>query len=139
MIDGKRYDVRGYQMPSDGWTCFHCGETFTTWVGARDHFGATPGDRAACLIKLGDERGLVMELRKAEQRAEEQMERALQAERDLEHTQCIVSSLSDSMHGFKPFQKCNSINEVFFVYDSMEGRALAAEEKLRELGIYATT
>jgi hypothetical protein len=137
MSEEKRYDGRGYEMPRDGWTCFHCGETFMTWGSARDHFGRTPGDKAACLIKLGDERGLVMELRKAEQRADEQLKRALQAERDLEAAQCQISSLSDSMHSFKPFQKCNSINQVFFVYDSMEGRALAAEEKLRELGIYA--
>jgi hypothetical protein len=50
MIDQRRYDGRGYEMPRDGWTCFHCGETFTTWGAARDHFGATPGDKAACLI-----------------------------------------------------------------------------------------
>jgi hypothetical protein len=28
---------------TDGWTCFHCGETFRTPWGARAHFG-TPAD-----------------------------------------------------------------------------------------------
>jgi hypothetical protein len=56
----------------NNWTCFHCGETFTTFGGARDHFGTTPNAEAGCLIrvKLGDERGLQMELRKAEARAD---------------------------------------------------------------------
>ena len=55
-----------YPMPLDGWVCFHCGERFTTVGGARDHFGARPTDMAACLIKIGEERGLLMALRKAE-------------------------------------------------------------------------
>ena len=52
-----------YPMPKDGWVCFHCGERFTTVGGAEDHFGSRPADMAACRIKIGEERGLVMELR----------------------------------------------------------------------------
>ena len=52
--------------PALGWTCFHCGETFTTPGEARDHFGCDQTDDPACRIKTGDERGLVMALRKAE-------------------------------------------------------------------------
>lgn len=48
------------------WTCFHCGETFTTRGLARDHFGFDPSCDPACRIKVGAERGLVMALRKAE-------------------------------------------------------------------------
>ena len=55
-----------YTMPAHGWTCFFCGETFKKYGAARDHFGAEPFATAACQIKVGDERGLVMELRKAE-------------------------------------------------------------------------
>ena len=55
-----------YPRPPDGWVCFHCGERFTSVGGAKDHFGARPTDMAACFIKLGEERGLVMALRKAE-------------------------------------------------------------------------
>lgn len=52
----------------EGWQCFHCGEVFTTVGGARDHFGADPNKEPGCLIKVkvGDERGLEMELRKVE-------------------------------------------------------------------------
>lgn len=52
----------------EGWQCFHCGEIFTTVGGASDHFGADPTKEPGCLIKVkvGDERGLEMELRKVE-------------------------------------------------------------------------
>ena len=57
-----------YQAPKHGWTCFFCGETFNTIGGAQDHFGASPDMMPGCKIKveLGDERGLLMALRKAE-------------------------------------------------------------------------
>lgn len=55
-----------YFKPKHGWTCFHCGETFTTPGSARDHFGADPLKDPGCRIKAGEERGLLMALRKAE-------------------------------------------------------------------------
>lgn len=57
-----------YGKPSHGWTCFHCGETFTTTGSARDHFGAQPDAEPGCQVRvsLGAERGLLMALRKAE-------------------------------------------------------------------------
>lgn len=63
--------VECYERPPHGWTCFHCGETFTTPGAARDHFGFDPSADPACRIKLGAERGLVRELRKAEADNEE--------------------------------------------------------------------
>ncbi|MBB5546597.1 hypothetical protein A8H39_01905 [Paraburkholderia fungorum] len=59
-----------YQMPAHGWTCFHCGETFTTVGSARDHFGSTPTAEPGCMVRvsLGAERGLLMALREAENR-----------------------------------------------------------------------
>ena len=55
-----------YSMPPDGWVCFHCGERFTTPGGAKDHFGSHPSATAACRIKVGEEMGLLMALRRAE-------------------------------------------------------------------------
>lgn len=60
-----------YDKPEHGWTCFHCGETFTTPGSARDHFGFDPSFDPACRIKNGAERGLVMALRKAENDCDE--------------------------------------------------------------------
>ena len=54
-----------------GWVCFHCGERFTTPGSAAFHFGARPEATVACLIKYGQERGLVMALRKAEAEIEQ--------------------------------------------------------------------
>lgn len=115
--------VGTYTQPAHGWTCFHCGETFTTPGGARDHFGATPENVAGCLIdRVAIEeggrpergRGLLMALRKAEaacaekdvgwQKAENElaMEQALRqaadarataAERDNVEKQDVIATL----------------------------------------------
>lgn len=54
--------------PALGWTCFHCGETFTTPDLARDHFGSTPDRVPGCIIHGGGERSLLIALRKSEER-----------------------------------------------------------------------
>mgnify|MGYP003385712531 CR=1 FL=1 len=70
-----------YQKPAHGWTCFHCGETFTTTGSAQDHFGKTPQARPGCEMKviLGGERGLLSALR----RTEDQLARWQNEETDL--------------------------------------------------------
>ena len=62
-----------YPQPSHGWTCFHCGETFTTVGAARDHFGEDMAGEPGCRIRVqvGEERGLLMALRKAEAQVSE--------------------------------------------------------------------
>jgi len=59
-------DQDTYSMPMHGWTCFFCGETFTTPGAAADHFGGELLSDVACRIKAGEERGLLMALRRAE-------------------------------------------------------------------------
>lgn len=119
-----------YPRPEDGWVCFHCGERFTTYGGARDHFGADPSKDPACRIKIGEERGLVMALRKAEDEIDDLRRRLGSAQGELESAEHRVSSLILDIHSYKAFKGCNSIRDVFNLYDSMEGRALAAEERL---------
>ena len=68
-----------YPMPPDGWVCFHCGERFTTPGAAADHFGTTPDATAACRIMAGEERGMVMALRRAEDEI-----------RELKHNECGI-------------------------------------------------
>ena len=57
-----------YTAPPDGWVCFFCGERFKKAGPAADHFGAEPTDKPGCFLKVevGNERGLLMELRKAQ-------------------------------------------------------------------------
>lgn len=68
MLKFKAVRQDAYNRPPHGWTCFHCGETFTTTGSARDHFGAEPTARPGCMLKVsvGAERGLLAELRKLE-------------------------------------------------------------------------
>jgi hypothetical protein len=134
--------VETYPMPKDGWVCFHCGERFTTLGSAQDHFGSTPESRAGCLIdrvalEAGTDtqrgRGLLMELRRVEGERDEWMNQALAGRNEIEALECRVESLTTAMKSYKPFRECDSIRDVFFVFDSMEGRAIAAEERLKEI------
>jgi hypothetical protein len=43
-----------------------------------------------------------------------------------------IHGIVSEIKSFKPFRDCESIHQVFHVYDSMEGRMLVAEEKLAE-------
>ena len=58
--------AESYPAPTHGWTCFHCGENFTDYGAASDHFGNPPGSVEACLMELGGDGGLVKALRKLE-------------------------------------------------------------------------
>lgn len=72
--------VHGCQY--EGWQCFHCGEVFTTVGSAEDHFGGAQGALTGCQIKAGEERGLLMELRKAENEVRNWNETAAQYARN---------------------------------------------------------
>lgn len=56
-----------YPAPQHGWTCFHCGETFTRYGDAMLHFGRYPSATPACQLDVG----VLMDLRAAEARVEE--------------------------------------------------------------------
>lgn len=115
--------------PPHGWTCFHCGETFMTVGGARDHFGAEPSATPGCMlhVQLGEERGLLMALRKVEERNAELLS-DLHNESSL--SKALYPAIESAIKSFKPFRECRTLQDVFNVYDIMEGRALAAEERL---------
>jgi hypothetical protein len=118
-----------YQAPEHGWTCFHCGETFTTVGSAGDHFGNHPGALPGCMerVRLGEERGLLMSLRKAEARIAELLS---DIHNESSYSAGFYAALGCSIQSFKAFKHCRSLQDVFNLYDSMEGRALSAEEKL---------
>lgn len=107
------------------WTCFHCGETFTTKGSAEDHFGKTPESKPGCLIKvqLGDERGLEMELRKFEAEAAEWRARALKAEDECE-------ALASQVGSWEIVSGCRSSHDLYMRLDSIQGKILVASLKL---------
>ena len=84
-----------YQAPAHGWTCFHCGETFTAAGAARDHFGADQLAQPGCQIKAGEERGLLMALRRAEAELQRYGEEATDLHRQIsamqvDHRQALI-------------------------------------------------
>jgi hypothetical protein len=121
-----------YPTPEHGWTCFHCGDHFPGTMGgeksARAHFGNTPDARPACIIK-GDF-GLLRALRYAEREAARWRS---DVHNETSSSRNYYAHLQSELRGFKPFRGCRSVQDAFNIYDSMEGRALAAEERVAEL------
>lgn len=113
-----------YLMPEHGWTCFHCGETFMSPASARDHFGADPSAMPGCLMRIQPgERPLMRRLRWLEGEVER-----LQAEAESEYAERYHARLASDIKGTAlAFRDCNSLRDVFNLYDSVEGRALVAE------------
>lgn len=116
--------VETYPLPAHGWTCFHCGETFTTIGSAQDHFGASPDREPGCVIrvKYGDERGLEMELRKSEARAQEAESRVIALEAELEG---LEYSLRGQLEAFEKIAG-GTVNDLRCRLDSMQGRVVTA-------------
>lgn len=48
------------------WRCFHCDEVLTDREAAADHFGTTPDAVPGCMLKVGEDRGILRALRAAE-------------------------------------------------------------------------
>jgi len=49
-------------------------------------------------------------------------------------TRAYQAHLQSDIRGYQPFRECRTLQDVFNVFDSMEGRALAAEERALPLG-----
>lgn len=131
VTDGK------YPKPKHGWTCFHCGDTFTTPGAARDHFGCEPSADPACKIKVGEERGLVMALRRAEVGKAE-----LEKERDSlllkidwlekERTQALASvEWALSERGISETQE--KLSKAVGALEAAEARIASLEETNRQM------
>ena len=73
-----------YKQPEHGWVCFHCGEVFKSVGSARDHFGETPKEVPGCIIKAGNEKGLLMELRRTQKQLEKLKHAATYIKRELD-------------------------------------------------------
>jgi hypothetical protein len=120
-------DLGTYPAPSHGWTCFHCGETFLKAGPARDHFGTTQLSTPACRIKAGDELGLVMALRRAEDDRDLFLRQRDELELQLEAAQGARASVLRMVRG------ATSAHDVWCHMETVEGRALAAEAILGAL------
>lgn len=118
-----------YEKPEHGWTCFHCGETFTTVGAARNHFGGDIWADPGCMIRVqvGEERGLLMELRKREEEVRELRAANEQMDHEVGSYHAMIAELE------RLFDGARSAHQAWLKYEAMEGRALAAEEQAERL------
>ncbi len=113
------------------WRCFHCNEVFTTEQDARSHFGFSEFHKPSCCMKMeAGDKGLAAQLREALDDASRLRDEI--SDESAFEKQYHARLESDIKYLAKQFRECRTLRDVFNVYDSMEGRALAAEERLAE-------
>lgn len=116
-----------YMQPAHGWTCFHCGETFTTENSARDHFGEYPGTEPACIDRA---KHSAAELLRRARRAEYEAKRAYGLSNEADER--AGGAMAEVAGFLARFKDARTLQDVWNRYDTMEGRALAAEAIVRE-------
>lgn len=117
------------------WICFHCGFETSDETEAEAHFGErddaeefTPTCQWWKRIPDGERAQAYQQLLQELEGERRRSETLRVSNEGLEYQ---VDAQQGAIQSYKPFRQCRSINDVFFVYDSMEGRALAAEEQVK--------
>lgn len=119
------------------WRCYHCDFVTSNPDEAEAHFGDRDDaeefkplckwwDRMDAGERISTLQDTIRELN-SEQRQNMSHRVAIDG---LEYQ---VDSGREAFSHYKPFKKCTSMYEVFCEYDSLEGRLLAAEERLKVL------
>ena len=121
-------EVEVFQGP---WVCFHCGEVCNTRTEAMDHFGYDESEMPGCIAILKEGEKAILEDRR------EWRHRALQEESANERLACernhLYYSIWEVIRKECKKQRSDHISEVEnlrWVWETMEGRALAAEDAL---------
>lgn len=129
-------DTYRFSLTSDAWICFHCGERFSVaeqgcyanaLKAAQEHFGEPPDDDPLCKLSMWENRELAKRLREAEQTTRQAIEDRETAEDEAQAAQQELASISSRFKG------ASTVYDAFCMFDSMEGRALAAEAILADL------
>lgn len=110
--------------------CFHCGFETTDAKEAAGHFGDRDDMAPLCLdwSEL-DADGRASEYQNVCGSLNSEREENCNLRTKIEGLEYQVEGQRSEIHSFKPFRECDTIQQVFNVYDSMEGRALAAEKQ----------
>ena len=132
MSEQKKMDAILEATP---WRCFHCDFITSDHAEAQAHFGdRDDGEEFKPICKWWDrmddeERKEAFQdaMRDLNEGAQENMNLREQVE-DLEGQ---IGTQESQIRSYKPFKDCRSIHDIFCLYDSIEGRALAAEERER--------
>lgn len=120
--------LSGIALP---WRCFHCEDVFTDPVAAAAHFGTGEQHQAGCIEKLSaPEKNLVLALRKV---CDEFHALQFRVSEEITNDEYFYGRLRRSLATIPKFKDCISLHDVFNLFDSLEGRVLAAEERLARL------
>jgi hypothetical protein len=103
------------------WTCFHCDETFIGIEAAREHFGVTLTGVALCQ----EPRDVQEALRRARDAENRWMDLAAKLGVERTENERLAHMLASWERQFGTTNPREAWNKL----DSMEGRALAAEER----------
>jgi len=119
------------------WRCFHCDFVTNDPVEAHAHFGERDdAEEFKPICKWWDRLSVDERIKTLQDTLKELEVERREVDRQRVHIDGLeyqVESIPEQIKSYKPFRGCSSIYAVFCVYDSMEGRALAAEQRLAEL------
>lgn len=125
-------EIERLRAENDTWTCFHCGFKASDRAEAAAHFGDMDDEYPLCIIWKdldADGRASEYQSQSRELDAEREENSALRTTNEgLEYRLLEYEDLAGSR-----FKGCKSLNDAFNLFDTMEGRALAAEEKIKIL------
>ena len=119
------------------WRCFHCDFVTNDPAEAQAHFGdRDDAEEFKPICKWwdrmdADER--IKTLQDALKDLETERRQNDSARVAIEGLTYQVDCIPSAIKSYKPFRQCNTIYDVFCVFDSMEGRALAAEQRLAQI------
>jgi len=119
------------------WNCFHCGFATDDPREAASHFGDRDDEEPMCLhwSRLSTEERLG-QFQSLQQELDAERDENAQLRTKIEGLEYRVEGIESQVAS--RFKGCRSINDAFHLYDSMEGRALAAEERLKACGCEET-
>jgi hypothetical protein len=116
------------------WRCFHCDFITSDRAEAEAHFGdRDDAEEFKPICKWWASMTVDDKLHHFQQALKDLEQERRETDRQrvaIEGLEYQVESIPSQIKSYKPFRGCNSIYDVFCVYDSMEGRAITAEGKL---------
>lgn len=124
-------------LASIPWRCFFCDFITKNEEEARAHFGdCDDAEEFTPLCKWWsnmDEQERRSQFQVLSQELNCEREESYKLRTEVESLESQLTAQESAIQSYKPFRKCHSIHDIFCIFDSMEGRALAAEERLAQV------
>ena len=131
-MEKKQVDAILAALP---WRCFQCDFVTSNPEEAAAHFGdRDDGEEFKPICKWWARMDDAERLETMQDQIRELNRGAEELIKLRDHVEALEEQLANqesAIKSYRPFRGCRSVNDVFNVFDSMEGRALAAEEQLK--------